>query len=248
MPMCRIPLTTVDKPEVRRYAGMASANDFPEVLLAEAIEEGLLMANGKATWQIFPYDPEQGMIVAPNLLTLQGQDIRKHLAQSTEVAVLAATIGGDIGQAIDRCFADGEYTKALLLDAVGTAAVETVADGANRLIEQEAARRGLAATWRYSPGYGDWDVTVQPELIVLAAGAAIGLTVTSHAMLKPRKSVTALIGLSPRKAAVTTLDNTMLGTPLQSMPTTASTKKGCTRNRCDICGRKDCLARKGSPS
>jgi len=51
------------------------------------------------------------------------------------------------------------------------------------------------ATGRYSPGYDDFDLEIQPELIaVLDAQRKIGLTCTGSLILLPRKSVTAVIG------------------------------------------------------
>ena len=49
--------------------------------------------------------------------------------------------------------------------------------------------------WRFSPGYGDWPIDQQPELIRLAKAGEIGVSLSSSMMLIPRKSITAIIGL-----------------------------------------------------
>jgi hypothetical protein len=55
---------------------------------------------------------------------------------------------------------------------------------------------GLTITRRFSPGYGDLPLDIQPALLaVLDAERRIGLTCTQSLILLPRKSVTALIGL-----------------------------------------------------
>ena len=52
-------------------------------------------------------------------------------------------------------------------------------------------------TWRFSPGYGDLPITIQREFVrVTDAEKRIGLTVNEGGILLPRKSVTAIIGLS----------------------------------------------------
>ena len=52
-------------------------------------------------------------------------------------------------------------------------------------------------TWRFSPGYGDLPITLQREFVrVTDAEKRIGLTVNEGGILLPRKSVTAIIGLS----------------------------------------------------
>ena len=55
--------------------------------------------------------------------------------------------------------------------------------------------QGLYLTGRYSPGYGDWPIAVQPRLAaVLDTPRRIGLYVTDTFLMLPRKSVTAVLG------------------------------------------------------
>lgn len=191
------PLTKVDKEEVRRYAGLKSTESFPEQLLDIACAEALLFAKPRAVWNIYPYEAVSGTIAAPVPLRLVGKSVTGHLAGTGEAAVLAVTVGTDLEEEVSRLFAAGEYTAGLLLDAAGTAAVEQAADAANAYIADQAARRGLAARRRFSPGYGDWPITDQPAMVSLSGGEHIALTVTPSCMLVPRKSVTAIIGLAP---------------------------------------------------
>ncbi|MBQ3442618.1 MAG: methionine synthase, partial [Selenomonadaceae bacterium] len=74
--------------------------------------------------------------------------------------------------------------------------------------------------WRFSPGYGDWDLTAQEKLFTISGAEQIGMSLTSAMMLEPRKSITAIIGLKR------TADN------LQA-------KKDCA-----TCDKFDCPARK----
>jgi hypothetical protein len=82
----------------------------------------------------------------------------------------------------------------------------------------------LTALTRYSPGYGDWDITDQPHILALAGGEAIDVSVTPSCMLIPRKSVTAIIGLAP-------------GTDRPAPP-------NCASGGCKTCSQINCLARK----
>ncbi len=67
----------------------------------------------------------------------------------------------------------------------------------NVSIRQEFSARGLYLTGRYSPGYGDWPLTAQPALCrLLDTSRLLGLTVSPTHLLLPRKSVTALLGVS----------------------------------------------------
>ena len=61
----------------------------------------------------------------------------------------------------------------------------------------------LAATTRFSPGYGDLPLSCQPAFLV-ASGAdrALGICATAAHLLVPAKSITAVIGLYPGRGFV----------------------------------------------
>lgn len=217
------PLTALDKEEVRRYAGLRPAADFPEQYLDEACAEGLLYAHPRAVWRIYAYAAADREILGEPPHKLGGGAIAAHLASATEVAVLAVTIGEELEKAVSAYFSQGDYTRGLLLDAAGTAAVETAADAVNALIANQAARLGFTALSRFSPGYGDWPITDQPAIVALAGGG-IDLTVTASAMLVPRKSITAVIGLAPQRLQ-------------PELPV-------CRQETCTTCSQPNCLARK----
>jgi len=69
-----------------------------------------------------------------------------------------------------------------------------MADRVDAIVQSEVTRSGYGRTMRYSPGYGDWDLTVQKELLGMVEAKSIGVTCTDTFILQPRKSVTAVIG------------------------------------------------------
>ena len=61
----------------------------------------------------------------------------------------------------------------------------------------QTARQGKYLTGRYSPGYGDWPLAVQPLLAAaLDTARRAGLCVTENNLMTPRKSITAILGVS----------------------------------------------------
>lgn len=197
MPFYNGTLFEIDRKEMLRYAGTnPKGKDFPKEAVDRAIETALALAEPKGIWQILPYSPTEGRIEGNPPLTLTGNSIRHHLANSWSVAVLAVTVGDEIEKESDACFKAGDYVQGLLLDAAATAATEHLADQVDRFIQKEAARDGQKTVWRFSPGYGDWPVTQQNDFCRLIGADRIGVHVTDHAMLFPRKSVSAIIGIS----------------------------------------------------
>lgn len=213
-------LPVIDEKEVRRYAGLQRAEDFPEQYVKEACLEVQLEAVPRGIYREYEYDAATGTIQSDSPLIVEGSSIRKHLASSVRVAVMGVTIGEGVEQRSAALFKEGNYTVGLLVDAAATTAVEQVADQINDLIVKAAAAGGYTTTWRFSPGYGNWPLDVQPALAAIIGAEEIGLTVTDTCMLFPRKSVTAIIGYMPGGA-------------------TLQTKRGCTS-----CGQRDCPSRK----
>lgn len=224
MPVYHPRIICIDCAETKRYAGLSSKTDFSPSLLNEACTQAQLLAIPKGVWQIYPYDPETHSIMGENSLTLTTASVISHLEGAVEVAVMAVTIGLPLEQEVSNLFSQNKYTLGLLLDAAGTTAVESAADSVCNIIFQNASRAGLTAGRRFSPGYGGWPIEVQSEILELAAGPSIGLSVTDTKMLVPRKSITAVVGLYPYHQTLTLPHQQELA--------------------CDKCGHTGCHARK----
>ena len=195
MPIYNAPLLAIDAQEARRYAGLQKAADFAEEKILAACEDARLLAVPKGIWQLYDYDCETQIIKANPSCQIQGKKIGRHLAGCEKIIALSATIGEDIEETITQRFAKGEYSSAVLMDAAATAAVEQVADGMEKAIAPKMAAQGFLLKWRFSPGYGDWPLEQQPDMVRLAQAEKIGVSLTSSMMLMPRKSITAIIGL-----------------------------------------------------
>jgi hypothetical protein len=183
------------KAEVLRYLGRRRQAVPAEL---DALVESCMAlmretAAPRHVWRIFDMeDRADGLAPAGTTLVLPGQDIRRRLTGCRRVALLAATLGVGADTLIRR-WEHTDLTRALVLDACANQLIEEVCDEAERAVEADAAMRSAG---RFSPGYGDLPLTLQPGfLAVLDAGRRIGLTCTESLILLPRKSVTALIGL-----------------------------------------------------
>jgi hypothetical protein len=224
MPVYNTPLLTIDRAETRRYAGLRGDTQFPDDLLDQACMAAKLLAKPRGCWQIYSYCTQTATIKYGTGFTLASKSITRHLAEAVKIAVCAVTIGDDLEHAVSEHFAKGEYTAGLLLDAAGSSAVETIADAVNALIADQEAQSGYSAIRRFSPGYGDWSITDQSKILALAGADVINLSATTSCMLQPRKSVTAIIGLTAT-------------TSHQSSPND-------TGGNCQACPLHSCFARK----
>lgn len=188
----------VNKAEALRYLGYAgqSVDDALEERIDALIAQCEAQSAPAYLYQTFPVEElPEGIRLRGSSLLLEGESIREHLAGAAECAVLACTLGLANEAAFQRLKAKSP-TDALVFSAAGSSLVECVADACEAAIVAEAAGRGLHANFRFSPGYGDLPLALQPQIVrVLQADKKLGLSATDTHLLIPTKSVTAFIGL-----------------------------------------------------
>lgn len=123
---------------------------------------------------------------------LEGKSIKKLLAPCNKCVVMAITVGFEVDMKI-AALGSSSPVLSLLADAAASSAVEDACDACCESIESEL---GVKLTPRFSPGYGDLPMNIQPALLTLTnARRDLGLTVGSGCMLSPIKSVTAIAGI-----------------------------------------------------
>jgi cobalamin-dependent methionine synthase I len=82
------------------------------------------------------------------------------------------------------------------MDALASAAIEALCDGIQAELAAELPE-GYYLTGRFSCGYGDLPLEIQPEILaVLNTQKTIGLFCNQNNILLPRKSVTAVMGVT----------------------------------------------------
>lgn len=188
----------VDRAKTLHFLGYAGQH--MDVSLCLRVDQAISLCEHVSTpswvYRAFPVsEDEVGIRLIGTTLVLAGKDIRAHLHGARECAVMAATAGLANERELRR-LSQANGLDAMLFDAASSALVEAVADACNAAIVAEARSRGLYAKWRFSPGYGDLPLGVQPVVLqVLSADKRLGITATESNMLIPAKSVTAFVGL-----------------------------------------------------
>ena len=146
--------------------------------------------------ELVPRGVYREMDASEALALLPGRHIARHVEGCARVVLLAVTLGTQSEMLLRRERALSA-TDGLLADACASSLVEQAANVLNGHIVEEAAARGLAATTRFSPGYGDLDISHQRAMFaLLELEKRLGLSLTQTHMMLPEKSVTAIAGLS----------------------------------------------------
>lgn len=187
----------LDQEEALRYLGAAGADGALRQAMAEAAE--WLEAHVAPRWvyRVFPLTAAEGGVTLEGAgVTLTGRLAKTMLVDCRQAALLACTLG----QPWERLMREEQardMARAVMLDACASAYVEAGCDAAQA--EIAARMPGLYLTDRFSPGYGDLPLSLQPSILrALDATRRLGLHATETHLLLPQKSVTAVIGLAER--------------------------------------------------
>lgn len=184
--------------EALRYLGAGGREDDAVRADVAAMADRLTAAvQPRYTYRVCSLErTDEGFWLPEANILLPGADAEKMLAQCGRAVLLACTLGAQFDNLL-RAEQARDMAGAVILDACGSALVEQGCDEAERDI---AARfPGLYLTDRFSPGYGDLPLSLQPGLCaVLDAERRVGIHVTSSFLMNPGKSVTAVIGLADK--------------------------------------------------
>jgi hypothetical protein len=124
------------------------------------------------------------------------RDLARLTAGAESLAFMAATVGESLDDLTDEYNGRGEVFKMSVADAVGSVAAEELISRVHAGVKASAAAAGLTTSRRISPGYGDFGLEHQRRLLRLLGAGALGISLTEHFMMIPRKSVTAVAALS----------------------------------------------------
>lgn len=186
--------------EALRYMGAGASTDPDTRRQAQALLDRLRSDGLHPRWLLHTA-PLQWAQDTPVLqaaagrpsLALPGRMARQMLRRCHSAAILVCTMGAAF-ERLQR-MKQRDALMALMLDACGSALVEQGCDHAAAALAQK--HPGAWLTDRFSPGYGDLPLTLQPALLsAVDAFRRLGVQATESCMLLPQKTVTAIIGLS----------------------------------------------------
>lgn len=181
-------LHTLKLPEVR------AIDEIPEPRLREdiwkAVHVGLELSQPRAVarWLALTADVAE---VEPDLFI--GRSVVGWLEGCNRVTVMVVTLGEELYQEVDR-LRENTLADAYHLDSVGRTLLDALVHTVTADINHAVRKAGCEPTLRHSPGEGDWEPAVRPLLIRAAGADRIDVTCAADHVLKPRGTVSAMIG------------------------------------------------------
>ena len=170
-----------------------------------------------ARGQPWLYLREVSLQIATDTLHLDGVEfeslqLRTHLqnASATRAMLVAVSAGRSCEDHARLLWQEAKPDEYFFLEMFGSAVVEHLVASLNGRICALAEQDGLMAISHYSPGYTGWDVADQTKLFALITrGMAQPFPepteVMSSGMLRPKKSLLAVVGLTAHTSAAGSL-------------------------------------------
>ncbi|MDH5542179.1 MAG: hypothetical protein OEY64_04350 [Nitrospinota bacterium] len=197
----------IEEVRVMRELKIAKAKSLAEIpekniaaYIKKAIDTGYTLIEPKAIYRTYPLVKEEGQPPgfeeSPRLFF--GKKLAETLNNCDYATVLMTTIGPGIPDRADELI-KSEPTDGFYLEHVGGWMADYFAERVDERIQVEMKKNGYIGTFRYAPGYGDWSLDAQPEMMRLTQGERIGVHLTETNIMIPRKSVSAVIGWQPRE-------------------------------------------------
>lgn len=203
MPILRDWTLAVDVDSVLRNQGADPAAMHarcPEAVevAGRALEEGLALAQPAVLYRQFAIEAVRGDDVRlEGGALLSGAPVAARLKPARHVIAAVCTVGSALVNRSDELFAI-DPAHAMALDALGSAAVTALAFLACRFFDARAADAHMQATNPLGPGAAGWPLQKgQRQVFALLDAASIGVELASSGLMRPRKSISMIVGVGP---------------------------------------------------
>ena len=191
----------INRKEIFRYLGYGGheADETVRNLAEECVRELEQAANCRSLMREYPLITAEDGTIDGGCFRTKSKHLLKNLGGCGRVLVMAATLGSSVDRLLNR-YGKLSVTKAVILQAAAAAMIEAYCNELCAGWKEEYEKRGLYLRPRFSPGYGDFSLSCQKELLDgLEAGKRIGITLTEGGLMLPTKTVTAVIGISEKE-------------------------------------------------
>jgi len=204
MPVIRdIPLSLKTREVLRRQGLGRGAKVKPEIKilireLLASVKKACLLEPAVA-YEYYTVSSMNGsQISLEGDKAIHGPLIPAIFPEAKELAVLLCTIGPKLEKQVTDYSSQGEPLRGMLLDGIGSAAVDKLAPEALRLIAREVSSRGHEISSPVNPGMPGFPLTEQWNLLGLVNADEIGVRLTASGVLVPRKSSSMVMGIGPK--------------------------------------------------
>ena len=161
------------------------------------IDEAVSIISLQGSFLRTPINKNDGkkIFLAGNLI-FDSKKLSSFLSNCEEAALMGATAGNSIMEAIKEKTNQDNLAAAVVYDATASEIVDAGLDWIMDYLNQQVRReRKTLLPRRFSAGYADFNLENQKAIYEILQMEKIGVTITSSFILLPEKSVTAVSGI-----------------------------------------------------
>lgn len=168
---------------------LSVSKDFDVSVYENAVKKVIEESSPKACFVKIQIETDKDSVTFP-FGKVKSRDLAKNLSGCREAFVFSVTLGHGVERLLNKTslLSAADF---FIYDAVGSALAESVCDEAEKII-----KGNIKCKPRFSPGYGDFPLSVQKDVLSLAgAERLLGITLTDTCLMIPQKSITAILGI-----------------------------------------------------
>jgi hypothetical protein len=196
----RIDIQKVSSEEVLRYLGYQAGHKVPTRILSlvdKHIQNAAQLIEPQHSFIIRDVEHIEGDRAFLGDVAFEGRILAQLMQRCKKAAIFAVTIGDLLEGQVQQLANQGRVLEAAIMDAVGSDAAEKAATSVQDRVREMAGAQSLGISFRFSPGYCDWDIGQQKMVFCAMNGRSAGIRLTEGCVMVPRKSVSGIIGMSP---------------------------------------------------
>ncbi|HEY41152.1 MAG TPA: hypothetical protein G4O18_04740 [Dehalococcoidia bacterium] len=192
---------SLDKRQVLRREGIRQQSSVkPEImalideLLASTYDKHLL--EPAIAYDVYAIsEVGHDSVQLDNSTEIRSASLSSLISGGRELTVAVCTIGPKLEKQVTDYLGGREPLRGLLLDGIGSAAVDSLVQETCRLMQNEASLRGYQSSSPISPGIPGFPITEQWPLFQLVPSEEIGVRLAPSGIMVPRKSASMVIAL-----------------------------------------------------
>ncbi len=128
---------------------------------------------------------------------LEGKFLSHLFTGAQQADFLVVTIGPDLESRVTELFTEGKSVEAIVLDAVGSAAIMNLFTQILATILEDNRARGWDTGTCLRPGQAYWDITGQSTIFQMVPAERIGVQLLESSFMTPQKSHSGVVPLGP---------------------------------------------------
>ncbi len=189
----------ISRDEVLRFQGYKTPADVPTPAVLDIFDEARELAvpllRPRVAYRAVPARMWGRDGLGAGDETFRIPEIGRLWGELTHAGIGLCTLGDALEARVGQLFDARELPLAVMLDSIGSAATEHLAESANDRLCQLAIPLGLRVTNRISPGYAGWDVADQRGVFRLCPGDSAGIRLNPACVMTPAKSISFMVGI-----------------------------------------------------